>query len=722
MSNPDYSVQLVLAEPTAPGTGAPPTFRLDLKAQKGLKSGQALVLQVMEASAPGGDAKEIDRFAVRVVQQGATWVFRDVFDPRPATHPARMGRYHLTDHFQLVLPGVDGALVCILPVPDLGIPLPAFVSVKATDKDKPLESACSPRRVMRQFRAGQLTNQFEQGARMAMQAIADGFRNRFVSDAASEVVSVAASDARPNLKEQERRKKEQREMAILQAQQQYQKFLSMQDSPLKIQGLRIQQYHQNLAIIMDWRRDMVVRGVSSAATENLELQRLIDINKSIEAEAEKFLDISVGIPEDYKVRAKNGKEHKEFVDKMAALENNFFFELLCCVPLGGLAKGFVQLAQGKYAEGLLSIGLEAVTYGSFKMMAVLRSDFNAFQAANQTMRRAVFEVRYLKLFTEAKEARLTLFKMAGTVGKTQMGFLGPLFDLGAECRELLDEIKDIAMILRRKDEIRGALQTAGNISYKNWLEELAKTNKKLVWFGAIRAAAIAFKAGKVVNDARQDALAAGENQLRSLDPKTLKEKVAKGFESLAVLLPETEQDWMKTEFVGLVRKMDDRFFDPAEGFLAEWQQDKLEWEAEIRRLKLEELRSKQEGPRLFKSKEEMLADLDKLMGYWKYRNSLFLKLFDSMDMKHITPEKYETYQPAMAFHDDRLDVGMASFLAQIGDVQCLFEQNTLQTTSLRDLVKMGIFGNRGEEKVIYINSNFEEQATRFINLLHGEAE
>ncbi|HOX52412.1 MAG TPA: M91 family zinc metallopeptidase [Fibrobacteria bacterium] len=153
MSNSDYSVQLVLIDKNTPGTGAPPTFRLELVAQKGLKSGQSLELQVLEASMPGGEAKEIDRFSVRVVQQGANWVFRDVVDLRPETHPVRAGKHCLTDHFQLVFAGADGAKVCILSELGAGISRPAYISVKVQVKGHSIESACAPQRMMRLIRA-----------------------------------------------------------------------------------------------------------------------------------------------------------------------------------------------------------------------------------------------------------------------------------------------------------------------------------------------------------------------------------------------------------------------------------------------------------------------------------------------------------------------------------------------------------------------------------------
>ncbi|MBK9577249.1 MAG: hypothetical protein IPO40_09255 [Fibrobacteres bacterium] len=166
MSNPDYSVQLVLTEIVTFGAGVTPTLRLDLKAQKGLKSGQALVIQVLEAATQSGEATEIDRFSVRVVQQGATWVFRDVVDPRPSTHPVRGESYHLADHFKLVFAGAEGAegaQVCILSELGSGVSRPAYISVKAIAKDRPLESSCTAQRVMRHFRARLMAYQFRKG-------------------------------------------------------------------------------------------------------------------------------------------------------------------------------------------------------------------------------------------------------------------------------------------------------------------------------------------------------------------------------------------------------------------------------------------------------------------------------------------------------------------------------------------------------------------------------
>ncbi|HNY32970.1 MAG TPA: hypothetical protein PKO15_18980, partial [Fibrobacteria bacterium] len=445
MSNSDASVQLVLADNNTPGTGAPPTFRLDLVAQKGLKSGQALVLQVMESSAPGGETKEIDRFSVRVVQQGANWVFRDVFDPRPATHPARMNRYQLTDHFQLILTEAEGAQVCILPVPNSMIPLPAYVTVKAVAKEGALESACAPMRVVRQFRAALVTQQLEVGARVAVGAMAGSLWNK------------AATDAVVDKEARERMSLERKQKAQEDAQEQYQEFLKMQDTPLKVQGMRLQEYHKNLAKIMDIRRNWESRGGVKTSPPPPILNDLIKANQRIEAEMEQFLNISVGIPESYRIRAEQGAERREFVDKMAELENSLGFKLVCCLPLGGLAEGFVQILQGKYAEGLLSIGLEVVTYGSFKALGVLRHNFDAFQAANQSMRRAVFEARYLHVLAEGKEFRLTLFKGLGEYAGSKVSFLGPLFSLSAESVQLMDQIRDIGMLVRRKTEIKAAL-------------------------------------------------------------------------------------------------------------------------------------------------------------------------------------------------------------------------------------------------------------------------
>lgn len=704
MSNPDYSVQLVLTEPTAPGTGAPPTFRLDLKAQKGLKSGQALVLQVMEASAPGGDAKEIDRFAVRVVQQGATWVFRDVFDPRPANHPARMGRYHLTDHFQLVLPGVDGALVCILPVPNKMIPMPAYVSVNAVAKDKPLESACLPQRVMRSSRAGWLTQQLDLGARMAVGALV-----------ASSWNSHTPLDRKSREEAELIRKKEtQRE-----AQEQYQEFLKMQDTPLKVQGLRIQEYHRNLAMIMDIRRDWEKSGGLAKSPPPPILKGLIEANKRIEEEAEQFLNISVGIPESYRVRASQGVERRIFLDKMAALENDMRFKLLCCLPLGGLAQGFVQILQGKYLEGLASIGLEVVTYGSFKALGVLRQNYEAFQAANQTMRQAVFEARYLHVLSEGAEVRLSMFKGVGEIAGSQVGFLGPLFSLGAEATQLLGQIRDIGMLMKRKKEIGQALEVATNAGYKSWLSDLARVNTKLVWFGAIRSVAFAYKTGDAVFDEAQELEKGVVSHMKTVDPGIVRKKVAGAFESLQALLPQEEQAWWNEVLVSGVKKMDLEFFDPTKEFIANWQQDKKEWEAEIRRLKREEGKGRH-GPRLFQTKEELLSDLSVLMGYWNQRQAQFQRLFNGKGFKEVTEWHYANYQPPGVFFDTRLDEGMKSFLAQIGDAQCLMEaDNIWNTRRLRDLVIFGSAGNNDPEKVIYVKEVFEERAKEFINLLHG---
>lgn len=709
MSNPDYSVQLVLAEIATFGAGVTPTLRLDLKAQKGLKSGQALVIQVLEAATQSGEATEIDRFSVRVVQRGATWVFQDVVDPRPAIHPARAGKYHLTDHIQLMFAGAEGAQVCILPVPDLGIPLPAFVSVKATAKDKPLESACAPRRVMRHFRAALLTQQLDLGARMAVGAVAGSVWNNAVSDA------VVGKEAR------ERMSLERQQKAKEEAQEQYQEFLKMQDTPLKVQGLRIQEYHKNLTRILEINRELEVKGDANIHTNTRldERMELIERNKVIEAEAEQFLDISVGIPESYRVRASQGEERRKFVQQMADLENSFGFQLVCCLPLGGLAEGFVQILQGKYLEGLASIGLEVVTYGSFKTLGVLRRNFDAFQAANQTMRRAVFEARYLQVLSERTEIRLSMFKGVGKVVETQLGFLGPLFSMGAEGKELLDQIRDIGMLLKRKKEIGRALDVATNPGYRAWLSDFAKTNTKLVWFGAIRSLAFSYKVGDAAYEEAQELGKGVESQMKLLKPKDIQKKVVQGFKSVQSLLPEQEREWWNTVLVPGLERMSEEFFDPANEFIANWQQDKQEWEAEIRRLKREEGKGGQ-GPRLFQTKEELLSDLSVLMGFWKQRQAQFQRLFNGKGFKEVTEWHYANYQPPGVFFDTRLDEGMKSFLAQIGDAQCLMEaDNTWNSRRLRDLVIFVSAGNKDPEKVIYVKDVFEERAKEFINLLHG---
>ncbi len=707
MSNSDASVQLVLADNNTPGTGAPPTFRLDLVAQKGLKSGQSLDLQVLEASILGGEAKEIDRFSVRVVQQGANWVFRDVVDLRPETHPARAGKHCLTAHFQLMFTGIEGAQVCILPVPDIGIPMPAYVSVKAIAKDKPLDSACTPQRILRHSLAGLVTQCLDVGGRVAAGALAGSMWNQAASDA------IVGKDAR------ERMSLERQVKAQEEAQEQYQEFLKMQDTPLKVQGVRLQEYHKNLAKIMEIRRDWESRGGVKTSPPPPILRDLVKANQRIEEELEQFLNISVGIPESYRIRAQQGAERREFVDKMAELENSLGFKLVCCLPLGGLAEGFVQILQGKYAEGFLSIGLEVVTYGSFKALGVLRHNFDAFQAANQSMRRAVFEARYLHVLAEGKEIRMTMFKGLGEIAGAKVSFLGPLFSLGTESVQLMDQIRDIGILVRRKEAIREALSVAQNQNYKNWLNELARTNKKLVWFGAIRSAAFAFKVGDAGVDLASETKQAAEARLRALSPKDLKEKVARGFETLTELLPDGEREWWLTGLVGGIRNMSESFFDPSNGFLAEWQKDRLEWEAEIRRLKREEGTGRK-GPRLFKSRDELLTDLETLMGYWRARDGQYQRIFKSHGFTEVTEWHYANYQPLGVYLDNRLDVGMKSFLAQIGDAQCLLEADTnLNSRRLRDLVILGAIGNSDPDKVIYVKSNFEKRAKEFINLLHG---
>lgn len=145
------------------GAGVTPTLRLDLKAQKGLKSGQALVIQVLEAATKSGEATEIDRFRPRG-PTGRHLGVPDVVDPRPSTHPVR-GSYHLADHFQLEFAGAEGAQVCILSELGSGVSRPAYISVKAIAKDRPLESSCTAQRVMvvRHFRARLMAYQFRKG-------------------------------------------------------------------------------------------------------------------------------------------------------------------------------------------------------------------------------------------------------------------------------------------------------------------------------------------------------------------------------------------------------------------------------------------------------------------------------------------------------------------------------------------------------------------------------
>ena len=162
-----------------------------------------------------------------------------------------------------------------------------------------------------------------------------------------------------------------------------------------------------------------------------------------------YLETNGHIPKSFKETREKLIEAKKRVEKIDDFLNTPVIKVLTILPGGSCVTGFCKILQGKYKEGLIDIGFELLTYGSwnkFKVMAELFENFNKYKNTPMGSLKSLISFRYMKVLQGNNSSVKTLQEIAGM---TDPGF-GALFKAVNGCKSLKGTGNEFVDLMRNR--------------------------------------------------------------------------------------------------------------------------------------------------------------------------------------------------------------------------------------------------------------------------------
>lgn len=691
-------------------------LELEILAVKGLQDKQRLSIQFVDWL-PLSKKRELDSFDVTLLKSGDKWLFTDLVDSRDDGHPGKMKLATLTDHVKVKLPGITDPLdVIFIPDPDANESSIHQIGVEFLEGNKQIDSLLMLQSIM---------------STSPYQAVGmGGMLNYYASRIPLEPVIQDVIHENDSYWKQLNRERERRlESQTKRLKEYVEEVLKDPDSPFLVDLKRMQEYRQLSAEIIDIQKlydstHPASDGFGHIEYKYNELQNKLRI---IEEEHNQYLDISKGIPKSYVEQAKAAKKHKERCAEIDAIADSPLCMAICCLPLGGLVEGGLQILKGNYWQGILSAGLDVVTFGSFQKISAAQRVYKGLQKCSKAVRGQLFEARYIHILMEVGEQRAMSLKglnqlvggfsaKAGTFGST-------LLDL----RGFVGSLHDLKTLLGNKDVFRASLELAKTPGYKDWLTQALKTNEQLLVWGCLRSLANSYKL---------------YDDVKNLSDPERKGEVIRGhmqedLRQLRGLFADSQhQEWDGlAEIIKGIGNVEGTFFvDSVNGLLYNGEDDgrdlHREWLSYVETARKNEHRERR-GNLHKKDATDLRKDMDQIETLWKQREQEYQNFCkdNKQDPKRdASREKFAVQQAMLSLYGTReLEKAVANFLEYFENLVklCLPDTDARSGSMPRFWILMSNYVQAASGakvsivKNIYVD-NFRGSCEDHIQVLYGE--
>ena len=586
------------------------TIELQILALKGLSSGQEVTLLFTDESQQG-NTRNLDEFTATLLKTGKDWGFQEIVDARDEKHPARTNLYALTDHVKVLLPGTQIPLVVLLDPVEHAQVLPTLYKLG-----------------IRVFCDGkELTSQLIQCPIWGTEAykwVSTGSRLEYRASQLYEGLQVQ-DRIPPNdtwIKQEEQRKQKQWAAQEKRLKEYVDEILKDPDTPFLVDMKRVRQYRELSEQLQTLSEQFNGLRSGDPYYSSYEIQ-LREIRKKLEAienDHAQFMNINMGIPTAYKEQVRSAKKRKERCAEIDAIANTPFCMIVCCLPLGGLVEGSLQMLKGNYLQGLLTAGLDVFTFGGFAKLQSARRIYKALEKSSNGVRAQIFEARYLRVCMDLGEQRVAALKGLSALATGFNSVGGGFIKAMANLDDLLGEVRDFKKLLTNKALFSKSLAAAKTPGYQKWLTDALNTNQELIVWGGLRQMAQGYMLADTALQT-MDLINAG-TQIRTRLTTDLK-----SLESLLAPSHPTEWNWLHTTVLPALDKIDPAFFaDKKMGLLyngSEKGRDiQQEWLDSVSASRQEERRVER-GLQAMKSAQDFHRDLKTLEKIWEKREQEF---------------------------------------------------------------------------------------------------
>lgn len=594
------------------------TLELRIIAVEGFCSGQLITLQFQDEARRDAPRK-LDLFSATLLKYGKDWIIQNIEDGRDAKHPAHTGRYTLTDHVKVLLPGNDQPQVVLLD------------PVENEQRQKSLYELglriiCEGKDVALQLIPCIIWS------REYYHWISNGLQADYWASQLHE--GLLAQDVIPAndtwVKQEEERRRTQWNNQEKQFNEYIQELLKDPDSPLLVNMERVREYRElseKMYPLAERFRKLHFGDPQYSSLDN-QLRAIRQRLDVIEKEHAQYMDISTGIPASYKEQVRSARKRKARCAEIDAIADTPFCMIVCCLPLGGLVEGGLEMLKGNYLQGLASAGLDVFTFGGFAKWQSARRICKALEKSTKGMRAQIFEARYLRVCMDLGEQRVAALKGLSALASGFSAVGGSLVKAVANLDDLVGEIRDFKSLLANKKLIGKSLDAAQKPGYKNWLTEALKTHHELLVWGALRQLAQGYMLADTVlktlsiKDAGAKIQARLQVDLQRLEP-------------LLVPAHPAEWQWLKGTFVPALNDIDPAFFaDKSNGLLYNGSRHgrdvQKEWLQYVSESRQQERRASQ-GLNTMKSAQGFHDDLGKVHKLWKEREQAYKEFCPNPD-------------------------------------------------------------------------------------------
>lgn len=435
------------------------TMELFITDVLGLQSGQKVSLFVIENNT---EETILDQFEVTLSKEKNHWIFKDLKDARPSDHPARNDQYALTDYMYLKISShADPVVILLDPVENKLDSVKLYrVSIKIKQDTKPISTVMSPIMIWG-------TESYQQG----LQSLQGSF-----------LASLLPTDIQSTTKTDSYQRSYQSQMTEqLKGLDEYiDELLKNPDSAFLVHFKQMRQYQllvKELKKFNDFlkREDPSDPYYSGALVQIQMIQRQME---EMEKEAHRYFDIRTGIPKSYQEQVKRNQEYKKRCQEIDAIADTPFCQIICCLPLGGLVSGGLEMLKGNYLKGLACASLDLLTYGGFsKVQKVSRLYKSLSNTGSRTARNQIFQARYMHLLMAGgSKNALRLKDLAKNFSIEGAQFLGGLNAIDG----FVGSVKDIKTLFSNKRLFANSLKFAQRPGYRDWLKNAIANHNEML--------------------------------------------------------------------------------------------------------------------------------------------------------------------------------------------------------------------------------------------------